>query len=215
MLRAILAIAVGLPLSFALLHTIVRIVRAFYKFPIPEFLAGAIDHPLRRRYFQPPDETAIRHGLGPGMRVLDVGPGSGTYTLAAARRVGADGSVVAIDIEPKIIERVRRRAEEEGVTNLDARVADVYDLPFGDGEFDAIYLIAVIGEIPEPVRAISELSRVLSASGTLAFSEMVVDPDYPRAQTLTGWAEEAGVRLRKRVGSAWYYTLIFEKGPAN
>jgi ubiquinone/menaquinone biosynthesis C-methylase UbiE len=147
------------------------------------------------------------------MRVLDVGPGSGTYTLAAARRVGAGGSVVAIDIEPKIVERVRRRAAEEGVTNLEARVADVYDLPFADGEFDAIYLIAVIGEIPRPVRAIAELRRVLAATGTLAFSEMMVDPDYPRARTLIRWAEEAGLRLRDRVGSAWYYALIFEKGP--
>jgi len=48
-----------------------------------------------------------------------------------------------------MIERIRRRIRAEGIANVDARVADVYDLPFADGEFDLAYLIAVIGEIPD------------------------------------------------------------------
>jgi len=146
---------------------------------VPEFMADLIDHPLRRK-FQPPYETAVRHSLEPGMTVLEVGPGSGTYTLGAAQRVGEQGRLVTVDIEPKMIERVTRRAEAEGIENIEARVANVYDLPFEDGTFDVVYMIAVIGEIPEPLRAMREFHRVLSPSGTLVFSELVVDPDYPR-----------------------------------
>ncbi|MGD8398918.1 MAG: class I SAM-dependent methyltransferase, partial [Anaerolineae bacterium] len=144
-LRWVLGIALGL----VVVHTLIRIVRHLYKFPMPEWMANAIDNPLRRR-IQPPAEAAVRHGLQPGMTVLEVGPGNGRYTLAAARRVGPAGRVVAVDIEPRMIERVERRIAAGGVRNVEARVADVYDLPFGAGSFDAIYLNTVIGEIPEP-----------------------------------------------------------------
>ena len=145
------------------------------------------------------------------MTVLEVGPGSGTYTMGAARRVGVQGRLVTVDIEPKMIERVRRRAEAEGLENIEARVANVYDLPFEDGTFDVVYMIAVIGEIPEPQRAMQEFHRVLSPSGTLVFSELVLDPDYPLANTLVRLAASAGFRQRAKIGGSLYYTLIFEK----
>jgi ubiquinone/menaquinone biosynthesis C-methylase UbiE len=211
MFRSLIYVVIGLLALVIVLHTIIRMVRYFYKFPMPQSFANLIDNPIRRK-IQPPDETPARHGIEPGMTVLEVGPGNGAYTVATARRVGARGKVVTIDIEPKMIERVRRRAQAEGIDNIEAKVADVYDLPFEDGTFDAIYMIAVIGEIPEPDRAMRELHRVLSPSGTLAFSEFLWDPDYPRAGTLIHKAASAGFQLKKKVGNVFYYTLIFEKG---
>lgn len=210
MLRRLLSILLLVPIVLVILHTIVRIVRHFHKFPMPEFMADVIDHPVRRK-FQPPYETAVRHGLEPGMTVLEVGPGSGTYTLGAAQRVGPEGKLVTVDIEPRMIQRVQQRVHAEGVANVEAQVADVYDLPFDDGTFDVVYMIAVIGEIPNPVRAVKEFFRVLSPSGTLVFSEVLVDPDYPLAGTLIELAGEAGFQLRARIGNFFYYTLVFEK----
>jgi len=203
-------IAFALPLLAITLHTAIRVIRAFYKFPMPEFLADLIDNPMRRR-LQPPEKTAARHALEPGMYVLEVGPGNGTYTLAAARLLGDAGRLVAIDIEPKMVERLQRRVEIEGVSNVEARVADVSDLPFDDGTFDAIYMTAVIGEMPEPDRAMREFHRVLAPWGTLAFSEILLDPDYPRPGTLLRLAASAGFKLRTRSGSVVAYTLVFEK----
>jgi ubiquinone/menaquinone biosynthesis C-methylase UbiE len=209
-LRILIYIAVGLPVLVIVLHTIIRIVRHFYKFPMPQFMANLIDNPFRHK-IQPPDATPARHGIEPGMTVLEVGPGNGTYTVATARRVGDSGKVVTIDIEPKMIERVTRRAQTEGIDNIEAKIANVYDLPFEDGSFDAIYMIAVIGEIPEPDRALREFHRVLSPSGTLAFSEFLQDPDYLRAGTLIRKAASGGFQLKKKVGNIFYYTLILEK----
>lgn len=76
-MRVLLWLALGLPVLLVFLHTIVRTARHFHKFPIPQWAANLIDNPLRRR-LQPPYETAIRHGIEPGMTVLEVGPGSGT-----------------------------------------------------------------------------------------------------------------------------------------
>ncbi len=211
-LQILFWIVLCFPLSAILLHTIVRIIRYFYKFPMPQFLANLIDNPLRRK-IQPPDEMPIRHSIEPGMTVLDVGPGNGRYTIETARRVGQKGKVFAIDIEPKMIERVTRRASEEGVKNIEAKTANVYDLPFADGLFDAIYMITVISEIPEPERAMREFYRVLSPSGLLAFSELLTDPDYPLAKTLVRMAGTAGFRLKRRLGNFFAYTLVFEKRP--
>ncbi len=210
MLRVLIYSILGLPVCALLLHTLVRIVRHFYKFPMPEFLADIIDNPLRRK-IQPPDKTAIRHGIKPGMTVLEIGPGNGVYTAATARRVGDQGSVVAIDIEPNMIARVKCRAQAEGIKNIEARVANVYDLAFEDETFDVIYMIAVIGEIPAPEKAMKEFYRVLSPSGALVFSELLFDPDYPHAQTLIRKANAASFRLKNKIGNFFYYTLIFEK----
>ena len=209
-LQILVYITIGLPLFLIVVHTIVRIVRHFHKYPMPEFAANIIDNPIRRR-IQPPNETAIRHGIEPGMTVLEVGPGNGTYTIATARRVGENGKVTTIDIEPKMIERVNRRSQMEEIRNIEARVADVYELPFDDGFVDVIYMIAVIGEIPAPELAMREFYRVLSPSGTLVFSELLLDPDYPRAITLIRLANAASFQLKKKVGNFFYYTLIFEK----
>ncbi len=214
MLKVIRYLILSPLLLLGILHTIVRLIRHFYKFPMPEFLANLIDNPIRRR-IQPPGEMPIRHGIEPGMTVLEVGPGNGRYTIETALRVGSAGKVIAIDIEPKMIERVLQRAQSHEIKNLEAKVADVYHLPFEDGMFDIIYMITVISEIPEPERAFGEFYRVLSPSGKLAFSELLTDPDYPLAQSLVRMADKANFRLKKKLGNFFSYTVIFEKQQVN
>ncbi len=131
-----------------------------------------------------------------------------------ARRIGPAGCLHTIDIEPKMIERVQQRAAAEGVTNIAARVASVYELPYPDKFFDVIYMITVTGEIPDPVRTLREFRRVLKPAGTLAISEILVDPDYPRVSTVTHWAAAAGLQPIKKIGGLFYYTLILGR-PGN
>ncbi|MEA1978137.1 MAG: class I SAM-dependent methyltransferase [Chloroflexota bacterium] len=209
-LQDVMHILLWLLIFFISFQIVLRLVRRIYKFPIPHFLTNLIDNPIRRR-IQPPESTPARHGIHTGMRVLEVGPGNGTYTLAASQAVGAAGRVVAIDIEPRIIERLQQRVELEGAGNIEVRVADVHQLPFPDASFDAIYMITVIGEIPAPGEAMHEFYRVLRHGGTLAFSEFLPDPDYSLPRTLNALAGGAGFHLRSRLGKLFYYTLLFEK----
>ena len=175
--RVLKSASIALLLIFILYQVIVRLVRHYYKFPIPAPMVELIDNPLRRRLLHPPAQMVRRHGIQPGMTVLEVGPGKGTYTLETARQLGPQGRMVAIDIEPTIIERLQTRAQASGIDNLEARVADVYALPFEDASFDAITMMATLGEIPDADRALDELRRVLKPSGVLAISEFLVDPD--------------------------------------
>lgn len=210
-LRVLLWVVIGILAILIFWLVIVRIVRHIFKFPIPEFMTELIDNPLRHR-LQPPDEVATRHKLEPGMTVLEVGPGKGTYTLAAARRIGEEGKLVAIDIEPKIIARLQARLDAEGISNIEARVADVFGLPFEEETFDAVYMITVIGEIPTPERAFAEFYRVLKVGGTLAFSELLPDPDYPSPRRLKRLGKAAGFSFVEKTGNFFWYTVIFEKG---
>jgi ubiquinone/menaquinone biosynthesis C-methylase UbiE len=209
-IRKTLQALLGLALSFVVLHTLVRIVRRFYKFPIPHFLVGLIDNPMRRRAM-PPELLAERHGLQPGQVVLEIGPGNGHYTLAVARRITPAGELVALDIQPQVIKSLNQRLRQAGVKNVAAHLGDVFNLPFDAETFDAIYLITVIGEIPTPEHAISEFYRVLKPGGTLAFSEALLDPDYPLASTLVKMATASGLRPKQKWGGSFIYTLDFEK----
>lgn len=196
--------------GFLILNTLLRILKTFVDIPMPDFMVPLIDNPVRRR-IMPPTEMAVRHGVRPGARVLEIGPGGGSYTLAAAEVAGPKGEVVAIDISPKIIERVINAMARAGVENVDARVGNVYMLPFAAGEFDAAYLMMVLGEIPDPARALSEIHRTLADGGTLAITEGLIDPDYSLESTVTRLAESLGFRLKQRYGNIWFYTAVFEK----
>ena len=140
-----------------------------------------------------------------------ISPVAFALSIAAAKRIGETGKLVAIDIEPRMIERVLKRAVQCGITNIEAKVANVYQLDEEDATFDLCFMITVIYEIPEPVRAMQEIHRVLKSGGTIAFSELLPDPDYPLARTVEKWASEAGFHLKEKIGSFFYYTLIFMK----
>ena len=213
MIRKFILLLISPFLFIFLWLLLARVVRHFYKFPMPEFMADVIDNPWRRK-LQPPDETAVRHGLQSGMKVLDIGPGNGTYTVAAAKQVGPTGKVTAIDIEPRMIARVGKKASDFNVQNVEARVADVYKMPFVDNSFDAITMIAVLGEIPEPQRALNECYRVLKPGGILANSELLPDPDYKRPVTLQRDVEAAGFQFEQKLGNFLIYTMRFTK-PTN
>ncbi|MFG2246009.1 class I SAM-dependent methyltransferase [Spirillospora sp. NPDC048823] len=123
-------------------------------------------------------------GVADGMRFLDVGTGPGFVSREAARR-GAD--VSAMDADPDMAETARRN-----VPGLDAHVAILPDVPFADGEFDAVAGNFVINHVGSPGRALAELRRVLRPGGRLALSCWVM-PGSGALGIVREAIEEAGV----------------------
>lgn len=188
---------------------LLKLTRRYRKFPIPAILTGLIDNPVRRK-IQPPKTLADRMHLEPDMVVLEVGPGKGSYTFEVARRV-PNGKVIAIDIQETVIRRLKQKCEKLGITNVESKVMDVYDLDFEDETFDRIFLVCCLPEIPDPVRAIRELRRVLKPDGLLCFAEFFLDPDYPLRRTEVKWAKDAGFKLDSEHGNWFAYHLNFSK----
>jgi SAM-dependent methyltransferase len=113
--------------------------------------------------------TAVKHAafftpfLRRGMRVLDCGCGPGTITVDLAKLV-SPGQVVGIDLEPTQARYAQDCSREQGL-NARFAVASLYNLPFADAQFDAVFAHALFEHLREPIRALSEIRRVLRSSG--------------------------------------------------
>jgi ubiquinone/menaquinone biosynthesis C-methylase UbiE len=106
--------------------------------------------------------------LRPGMRVLDVGAGTGDQTLIAARRVGPDGRVLATDVVPGMLAVTEAAARDAGLANVETRVMDARDLDLEPESVDAAIARLVIMLIPEPHEAVTEIRRVLAPGARLS-----------------------------------------------
>lgn len=117
-------------------------------------------------------ELLDRLELRPGERVLDVGCGTGTLAVAAARRVGRDGWVGGVDAAPQMVQAARRKAAREGV-GVDVREALAQDLPFPDGSVDAVMTSMAMHHVPPHARvvAVAEMRRVLRPGGRLLIAD--------------------------------------------
>jgi ubiquinone/menaquinone biosynthesis C-methylase UbiE len=103
--------------------------------------------------------------LKPGWCVLDAGCGPGTITLGLAQRVNP-GHVVGIDAEDSQFEQARSAAQREGL-NVEFGKSSVYQLPFEDRQFDAVFSHAVLEHLSDPAAAIAEFRRVLKPGGVI------------------------------------------------
>jgi SAM-dependent methyltransferase len=114
-----------------------------------------------------------------GSRVLDVAAGAGEQTLAIARRVGPNGSVLTTDLSPAIVELARENAARAGFANVHARVADGEDLNVPQGSFDAVVCRLGLMFFPDPQRGVREMFRALRTGGgacTMVFSRPQNNP---------------------------------------
>ena len=177
--------------------------------PMPHQFADMLDHPWRLRYRDPIDTVAIL-GIAAGMTVLDLGCGTGTFTVEMARMVGPDGSVHAVDIQRSILQRAEARI---AAARVSAAVAfhhgGAYALPLETSSVDLAVVLATFSQIPDKARALAELRRVLKPGGRLAVSEELPNPAYILPATNRAWVEPAGFLFAGQSGSLFCYTQLF------
>jgi ubiquinone/menaquinone biosynthesis C-methylase UbiE len=141
----------------------------------------------------------------PGEAVLEIGPGTGYYTLPVARRVGSTGRLHVFDLQQQMLDHTMRRAGAEGLSNVQPCLGDARELPYPPATFDAAYLVTVLGEIPDQEAALRQLRRVLRPGGRLVVGEVFVDPHMVTEGALRRRGEAAGLRFERRVGSRLGY----------
>jgi ubiquinone/menaquinone biosynthesis C-methylase UbiE len=145
----------------------------------------------------------------PGERLLEIGPGTGYYTLELAAWVGDQGAIEILDIQQQMLDHTIRAARERGLWNVNPTRGDAQELGWDEDSFDAAILITVLGEIPDQDAALREIARVLRPGGRLIVGELFGDPHMVTLGSLQRRAEAAGLRFERRVGPKLGYFARF------
>ncbi|WP_396613960.1 class I SAM-dependent methyltransferase (plasmid) [Haloferax sp. S1W] len=149
----------------------------------------------------------------PSERILEVGPGTGRYSLPVAEHLDSDGSLHVLDVQQQMLDHTVQRAREQGVDGITATHGNAEQLSYSDDHFDAVYLVSTLGEIPDQEQALKELHRVLRPGGRLVVGESIADPEMVRLGTLRDRCESVGFRFEQRVGRRIGYFARFRKPP--
>lgn len=168
----------------------------------------------QRFWLQPPHPFITRARLRealelqPGQRVLEVGPGTGHYAVPVAGWLAPDGSLDAFDLQPEMLDHTVRAAQRAGLANLRPQQGDARELPYADASFDSAYLVAVLGEVPDPEGALRELRRVVRPGGRVVVGELVGDPHMVGLRSLRRHADRVGLRFERRVGPRFGFFAV-------
>jgi arsenite methyltransferase len=137
-------------------------------------------------------ETAVEASLGCGVPtavadlrageiVLDLGSGAGADVLISARRVGASGTAIGLDMTDEMLELARANAGGAGVDNVEFVKGYIEDIPLDDASVDVVISNCVINLAADKGKVLAEASRVLRPGGRFAVSDVVADPDMDEA----------------------------------
>lgn len=132
--------------------------------------AQKLDHPDRLKKL-PPQTILLQLGLQKGMSMADMGCGTGFFSLPAAKIVGRDAPVYAMDLSPEMLEIVSRRAAAEQIGNIQPVQVEAYDFKVENGAVRFGLISHVLHEIPQKERFLQEAFRILEPGGTLALLE--------------------------------------------
>lgn len=165
-----------------------------------------------------PEALWTRVGLELGATVVEVGAGTGFYSIPAARRVGSTGRVYAVDLSEEMVELLRERRDREGLPQLRPVRSTLASIPLPSGVADAVLLANVLHDIP--ASTLSEAVRLVHPRGCL------VNVDWTKVETPGGppleirlTSNEAEGRLEQqglRVGDhwefgPWHYALLLRR----
>ncbi|HWR57743.1 MAG TPA: class I SAM-dependent methyltransferase [Thermodesulfovibrionales bacterium] len=138
----------------------------------PWWVGYILVSPLRR-WLQAPEEI-LSPFISEGMNVLDIGCGMGFFSLPVARLVGENGNVVCVDLQEKMIKGLIKRATKAGLSErIDARTCRADTLGVDDvaGKIDFALAFAVVHEVPDKERFLTEIRNALKETGKLLISE--------------------------------------------
>ena len=167
-----------------------------------------IDNPLRRLLHNP------RRIVGPyvktGMTVMDVGCGMGGFTIAMARMVGDQGHVLAVDLQQRMLDVLRRRAEKAAVAGRIQTHKCEQDRLGIEVQADFALAFAMVHEVPDQRRLLGEIHRCLKPSGRLLVAEPKIHVPGRAFQQTVSTAEELGFRVVEKPWVRWCHAVLLE-----
>jgi SAM-dependent methyltransferase len=183
------------------------LVRTRHRGPMPFAEAGTLRNPLRG-LIHPVRRTLERAHVEPGATVLEVGPGTGYFSVEASRMIGG-GRLLCLDVQRPMLAELSGHLRDAGVINARLILGDATRLPLADNSVDSAYLVAVLGEVPDRPLALRELRRVLRPGGVLSITETLTDPDYLFEDSVRDVCRAVGFEPLEHIRGLLGYTMNF------
>lgn len=166
-----------------------------HEIPCPFWLRGLVemDNPLTKS--NKAKVIIEQSNIQPGMHVIDFGCGPGRLTLPLADCVGPNGTVTAVDMQVKMLQRVEKKAAERNLNNIKFVQGKI-----GAGELQLsschhALLVNVLGEIPDQQAAFKEIYNTLKSGGVLTVTETIFDPHFQKRENVLTLANKVGFLL--------------------
>ncbi len=159
-------------------------------------------------------------GLKPGMVVADIGAGTGYYARRMAPLVGSAGQVLAVDVQPEMIEMATAMAKKANITNIKPVLCTVDDVKLPEASVDLAIMVDVYHELEFPFEVMESIVRALKPGGRLVFVEYrAEDPKVPikalhkmsQAQVRKEASQHALAYERTATSLPWQHVLVFKK----
>ena len=179
------------------------------RFPCPSWLGWLVEmeNPLAR---ENRSESIInRLSIEPNMTVADIGCGPGRVTIPLSKKITAPGKIVAIDLQQEMLERIKTNFSD--LKNIELRQQDVCHELLESDYYDIILLVNVLGELPEPDKALQNIFQALKAGGTVSVTETIFDPHFQSKSKVTTLLKDHGFNNLKSFGPWYSYTMHANK----
>jgi ubiquinone/menaquinone biosynthesis C-methylase UbiE len=178
----------------------------------PWWLGYFLINPLRR-WRQDPHKILSPY-VREGMTVLEPGPGMGFFTLELARLVGPSGRVIAVDVQNRMLDKLRRRAEKQGLKErIEARLAakDTMGLSDLKGRVDFALAFAVVHEIPPQADFFRQIAATLKPGGILLLAEPKGHVNSAKFDAELKAAADAGLAVIERPRISGSHAALLRK----
>jgi ubiquinone/menaquinone biosynthesis C-methylase UbiE len=173
--------------------------------------------------FSDPENNIMQFALSPGMQVADFGAGSGFYTMAIAKAVAPGGKVFAVDIQKDLLQKLKKGAQQNNLTNLDIIWGDLEHLggtKLRESSLDAVTASNLFFQIQNKDALCLEIKRILRPNGRVLVIDWVSsfggigpqEKDVVTKDKMISFFQDHGFRLDKEISAgAQHYGLIFRK----
>ena len=158
-----------------------------------------------------PQEMLDQLKLKDGMVVCDLGSGDGYHTLQMAPKVGPSGKVVAVDIQPQMLQELSRRMAANKIGNIDTILGDLWDPKLQAESIDLVLMVDVYHEFSHPVQMLSAIRKALKPTGRIAL--VVIRPEHTmsKVQILKEYKDN-GFRVASEYDKLpWQHLMFMEK----
>lgn len=175
---------------------------------IPPQAAWVLDNPLRR-LISPRGPVIAWAGIHPGMDVLEIGPGPGYFTPALAKRA-IPGHVYAVELQPGMMARLRRKLLRDRHPNVRPLLGDVCHIPLAAEVVDAVFAYSVLEEVPDLAAAVLEIARLLRPGGKVAVVQFMFDFSPAMQQVMRETFLTAGFTLLDETTGRFTWRVRFQ-----